>query len=50
MIGITEPRRVAAVSMAKRVAYEMNLPGPDEEVRHKHQNSHSPAILIKLLF
>jgi hypothetical protein len=32
MIGITEPRRVAAVSMAKRVAYEMNLPGPDDEV------------------
>lgn len=26
MIGITEPRRVAAISMSKRVAYEMNLP------------------------
>lgn len=25
MIGITEPRRVAAISMAARVAYEMNL-------------------------
>ncbi len=25
MIGITEPRRVAAVSMSKRVATEMNL-------------------------
>lgn len=25
MIGITEPRRVAAISMSKRVAYEMNL-------------------------
>ena len=25
MIGVTQPRRVAAVSMAKRVAYEMNL-------------------------
>lgn len=26
MIGITEPRRVAAVSMSHRVAKEMNLP------------------------
>lgn len=25
MIGITEPRRVAAISMSKRVAYEMNV-------------------------
>ena len=25
MIGITEPRRVAAVAMAKRVGHEMNL-------------------------
>ena len=25
MIGVTEPRRVAAVSMAQRVAYEMGL-------------------------
>lgn len=26
LIGITEPRRVAAMSMAARVAREMNLP------------------------
>jgi ATP-dependent RNA helicase DHX37/DHR1 len=25
MIGITEPRRVAAISMASRVAHELNL-------------------------
>ena len=25
MIGITEPRRVAAISMAARVAHELNL-------------------------
>jgi hypothetical protein len=25
LIGVTEPRRVAAISMSKRVAYEMNL-------------------------
>ncbi len=34
LIGITEPRRVAALSMAKRVALELNLPGPDENVRY----------------
>ena len=28
MIGVTEPRRVAAVSMSRRVAQEMGL-GPD---------------------
>ena len=26
IIGVTEPRRVAAICMAKRVAVEMNLP------------------------
>jgi ATP-dependent RNA helicase DHX37/DHR1 len=31
LIGITEPRRVAALSMAKRVALELNLAGPEEE-------------------
>ncbi|CAF4424931.1 unnamed protein product, partial [Adineta steineri] len=25
MIGVTEPRRVAAISMASRVAHELNL-------------------------
>lgn len=29
MIGITEPRRVAAVSMAQRVAFEMNVPSAE---------------------
>lgn len=28
MIGVTQPRRVAAISMSKRVAEEMNV-GPD---------------------
>jgi ATP-dependent RNA helicase DHX37/DHR1 len=26
LIGITQPRRVAAVSMAQRVAYELDVP------------------------
>ena len=29
LIGITQPRRVAAVSMAKRVGHELNLPGDE---------------------
>jgi HrpA-like RNA helicase len=29
MIGITQPRRVAAISLAKRVAVEMGVPEPD---------------------
>lgn len=33
MIGITEPRRVAAISMAKRVGYELNL--TDNEVSYQ---------------
>ena len=33
MIGITQPRRVAAVSMSKRVAYELGL--TDEEVSYQ---------------
>jgi len=32
MIGVTEPRRVAAIAMSKRVAHEMNL--PESEVSH----------------
>ena len=37
MIGITQPRRVAALSVAKRVAEEMNLPygGPQSKVAHQ---------------
>ncbi|KAK9762360.1 putative ATP-dependent RNA helicase DHR1 [Basidiobolus ranarum] len=33
IIGVTQPRRVAAVSMAKRVAQELNL--SDQEVSHQ---------------
>lgn len=38
MIGCTQPRRVAAYSMAKRVAYELNVPFGDVvgyQVRHE---------------
>ena len=37
MIGITQPRRVAALSVAKRVAEEMNVPygGPHSKVAHQ---------------
>jgi ATP-dependent RNA helicase DHX37/DHR1 len=33
LIGVTQPRRVATVSMAKRVAEELNL--TDKEVSHQ---------------
>jgi len=54
MIGITEPRRVAAVSMAKRVAYEMNLPGPDDEnpvvsYQIRYDSAVSPSTRIKFM-
>uniref|UniRef100_A0A672P2V4 RNA helicase n=1 Tax=Sinocyclocheilus grahami TaxID=75366 RepID=A0A672P2V4_SINGR len=39
IIGVTEPRRVAAISMSHRVATEMNLPsGYDICARHDHIN------------
>ncbi|UZJ57261.1 hypothetical protein CBS101457_006581 [Exobasidium rhododendri] len=39
MIGITQPRRVAAISLAKRVAVEMGVPEPDRyENRKRREN------------
>lgn len=47
MIGITQPRRVAAISLAKRVATEMGFPDPDQEVRKPGQNDKTslPAVV-----
>lgn len=33
MIGITQPRRVAAISLAKRVAVELGVPEPDRDAK-----------------
>jgi HrpA-like RNA helicase len=44
MIGITQPRRVAAISLAKRVAVEMGVPEPDrDERRGKGKNGNRDA-------
>jgi HrpA-like RNA helicase len=42
MIGVTSPRRVAAISTAKRVAHEMNVPFGAEV---SYQVSSAPAAL-----
>ncbi|CAG8615222.1 8375_t:CDS:10 [Paraglomus brasilianum] len=49
MIGITQPRRVAAVSMSKRVAYELGL--TDEEVSYqiRYDTTTSPKTVIKFM-
>ncbi|PKI84414.1 RNA helicase [Malassezia vespertilionis] len=49
MIGITQPRRVAAVSMAKRVAHELSL--DENRVSHqiRYDASTSPHTQIKFM-
>eukprot|EP00977_Amphora_coffeiformis_P014425 scaffold4042_cov165-Amphora_coffeaeformis.AAC.5 len=39
VVGITQPRRVAAVSTAQRVAYEMNAPLTATSSRKRHRGS-----------
>uniref|UniRef100_A0A915AK36 RNA helicase n=1 Tax=Parascaris univalens TaxID=6257 RepID=A0A915AK36_PARUN len=47
MIGITEPRRVAAISMASRVAYEMNLHDiVSYQIRYEGNRSSETRILF----
>uniref|UniRef100_A0A915PYB9 RNA helicase n=1 Tax=Setaria digitata TaxID=48799 RepID=A0A915PYB9_9BILA len=43
LIGITEPRRVAAISMAARVAHEMNLPNA---IKYEGSRSAETSILF----
>jgi ATP-dependent RNA helicase DHX37/DHR1 len=46
MIGITQPRRVAAMSMASRVAHELSLPSSrvSYQIRYDATVSHSTSI------
>uniref|UniRef100_A0A158Q2M2 RNA helicase n=1 Tax=Dracunculus medinensis TaxID=318479 RepID=A0A158Q2M2_DRAME len=47
MIGITEPRRVAAISMANRVGFEMNLPkAVSYQIRYEGTRSPDTQILF----
>lgn len=49
MIGITEPRRVAAIAMSKRVAHEMNLPQSEVSYLIRFEGNVTPATRIKFM-
>jgi ATP-dependent RNA helicase DHX37/DHR1 len=49
MIGITQPRRVAAVSMASRVAQELNLPASVVSYQIRYDATTSPTTAIKFM-
>jgi len=49
IIGVTEPRRVAAISMSKRVAYEMNLSEKQVSYQIRYEGNYSPETRIKFM-
>ncbi|KAM8720899.1 hypothetical protein ACLKA7_006874 [Drosophila subpalustris] len=49
MIGITEPRRVAAIAMSKRVAHEMNLASTEVSYLIRFEGNVTPATKIKFM-
>lgn len=49
MIGVTEPRRVAAIAMSKRVAHEMNLPNSEVSYLIRFEGNVTPATRIKFM-
>lgn len=49
MIGITQPRRVAAVSMAARVAYELSLTSSRVSHQIRYDATVSPSTSIKFM-
>ncbi|KAF9583171.1 putative ATP-dependent RNA helicase DHR1 [Lunasporangiospora selenospora] len=49
MIGITQPRRVAAVSMADRVAKELNLPASKVSHQIRYDATTSPETVMKFM-
>ncbi|KAG0306602.1 putative ATP-dependent RNA helicase DHR1 [Dissophora globulifera] len=49
MIGITQPRRVAAVSMASRVAKELNLPASKVSHQIRYDATTSPETVMKFM-
>ncbi|KPM09292.1 ATP-dependent RNA helicase kurz-like protein [Sarcoptes scabiei] len=48
-IAITEPRRVAAISMSKRVAYEMNLTESEVSYQIRYEGNVSDRTRIKFM-
>lgn len=49
MIGITQPRRVAAISVSKRVAYELCLPPTHCSYQIRYDGNVSPETMIKFM-
>eukprot|EP00127_Corallochytrium_limacisporum_P004508 Clim_evm8s166 gene=Clim_evmTU8s166 len=49
MIGMTEPRRVAAIAMAARIGYEMNLGAPRVAYQIRHEGNASERTQIKIM-
>ncbi|KAF7314366.1 hypothetical protein MKEN_00909300 [Mycena kentingensis (nom. inval.)] len=49
MIGVTQPRRVAAVSMAARVAHELSLPSTRVSYQIRYDATVSPQTSIKFM-
>ncbi|KAI9443209.1 P-loop containing nucleoside triphosphate hydrolase protein [Lactarius indigo] len=49
MIGITQPRRVAAMSMASRVAHELSLPSSRVSYQIRYDATISPSTSIKFM-
>ena len=49
MIGITQPRRVAAMSMASRVASELSLPSSRVSYQIRYDATVSPLTTIKFM-
>ncbi|KAG8713137.1 putative ATP-dependent RNA helicase DHR1 [Ceratobasidium sp. 394] len=49
MIGITQPRRVAAVATASRVSYELGLPAPIVAHQVRYARTTSPQTRIKFM-
>lgn len=49
MIGVTEPRRVAAMQMSERVAFEMNLPSSIISYQIRFEGSSTPQTEIKFM-
>lgn len=49
MIGITQPRRVAAISMATRVAHELSLTSSKVSYQIRYDATVSPSTSIKFM-
>ncbi|XP_076473117.1 putative ATP-dependent RNA helicase DHX37 [Babylonia areolata] len=49
LIGVTEPRRVAAISMARRVAEELNLSSREVSYQIRYEGNVTPDTRIKFM-